>query len=72
MVKNTYSNSELEAYKSCSFKVFLFWKHNEEMLIFSFHLFQILFDQAQRSVKQQLHNFVKEWVNLQLMVPAEF
>lgn len=23
-------------------------------------LFQILFDQAQRSVKQQLHNFVKE------------
>uniref|UniRef100_A0A8C4H7K8 Arf-GAP with coiled-coil, ANK repeat and PH domain-containing protein n=1 Tax=Dicentrarchus labrax TaxID=13489 RepID=A0A8C4H7K8_DICLA len=29
-------------------------------LISSFHLFQILFDQAQRSVKQQLHNFVKE------------
>uniref|UniRef100_A0A3Q3IIC7 Arf-GAP with coiled-coil, ANK repeat and PH domain-containing protein n=1 Tax=Monopterus albus TaxID=43700 RepID=A0A3Q3IIC7_MONAL len=26
----------------------------------SFPLFQILFDQAQRSVKQQLHNFVKE------------
>lgn len=26
----------------------------------SSRLFQILFDQAQRSVKQQLHNFVKE------------
>uniref|UniRef100_A0A8D3BJA2 Arf-GAP with coiled-coil, ANK repeat and PH domain-containing protein n=1 Tax=Scophthalmus maximus TaxID=52904 RepID=A0A8D3BJA2_SCOMX len=30
------------------------------LLISSFRLFQILFDQAQRSVKQQLHNFVKE------------
>ncbi|KAA8591419.1 hypothetical protein FQN60_002362, partial [Etheostoma spectabile] len=30
------------------------------MLISSFGLFQILFDQAQRSVKQQLHNFVKD------------
>uniref|UniRef100_A0A8D0D0Z1 Arf-GAP with coiled-coil, ANK repeat and PH domain-containing protein n=1 Tax=Sander lucioperca TaxID=283035 RepID=A0A8D0D0Z1_SANLU len=29
-------------------------------LISSFRLFQILFDQAQRSVKQQLHNFVKD------------
>uniref|UniRef100_A0A8C4NPA7 Arf-GAP with coiled-coil, ANK repeat and PH domain-containing protein n=1 Tax=Dicentrarchus labrax TaxID=13489 RepID=A0A8C4NPA7_DICLA len=37
-----------------------FRKHNQEKLISSFHLFQILFDQAQRSVKQQLHNFVKE------------
>uniref|UniRef100_A0A8C2WWA9 Arf-GAP with coiled-coil, ANK repeat and PH domain-containing protein n=1 Tax=Cyclopterus lumpus TaxID=8103 RepID=A0A8C2WWA9_CYCLU len=35
-------------------------KHPHGMLIPSFHLFQILFDQAQRSVKQQLHNFVKE------------
>uniref|UniRef100_A0A3B4TI55 Arf-GAP with coiled-coil, ANK repeat and PH domain-containing protein n=1 Tax=Seriola dumerili TaxID=41447 RepID=A0A3B4TI55_SERDU len=31
-----------------------------KILISSFRLFQILFDQAQRSVKQQLHNFVKE------------
>lgn len=51
-------------------------KNNQETLISSFLLFQILFDQAQRSVKQQLHNFVKEWVNLQFMVlqsgvPAE-
>lgn len=29
---------------------------------FSSLFFQILFDQAQRSVRQQLHNFVKEWV----------
>lgn len=34
----------------------------------SLPVFQILFDQAQRSVKQQLQNFVKEWVNLSLAV----
>uniref|UniRef100_A0A3B4Y2V0 Arf-GAP with coiled-coil, ANK repeat and PH domain-containing protein n=1 Tax=Seriola lalandi dorsalis TaxID=1841481 RepID=A0A3B4Y2V0_SERLL len=33
---------------------------SSKILISSFRLFQILFDQAQRSVKQQLHNFVKE------------
>uniref|UniRef100_A0A673BRM0 Arf-GAP with coiled-coil, ANK repeat and PH domain-containing protein n=1 Tax=Sphaeramia orbicularis TaxID=375764 RepID=A0A673BRM0_9TELE len=37
-----------------------FIKHNEQMLISSFNLFQILFDQAQRSIKQQLHNFIKD------------
>uniref|UniRef100_A0A8C9YYR8 Arf-GAP with coiled-coil, ANK repeat and PH domain-containing protein n=1 Tax=Sander lucioperca TaxID=283035 RepID=A0A8C9YYR8_SANLU len=38
----------------------VFQKHNQDTLISSFRLFQILFDQAQRSVKQQLHNFVKD------------
>lgn len=28
--------------------------------LFGILFFQILFDQAQRSVRQQLHNFVKE------------
>uniref|UniRef100_A0A8C7ZG37 Arf-GAP with coiled-coil, ANK repeat and PH domain-containing protein n=1 Tax=Oryzias sinensis TaxID=183150 RepID=A0A8C7ZG37_9TELE len=32
----------------------------DEMISVSLFAFQILFDQAQRSVKQQLHNFVKE------------
>lgn len=32
------------------------------IFIYFLILSQILFDQAQRSVKQQLHNFVKEWV----------
>uniref|UniRef100_A0A3Q1JW31 Arf-GAP with coiled-coil, ANK repeat and PH domain-containing protein n=1 Tax=Anabas testudineus TaxID=64144 RepID=A0A3Q1JW31_ANATE len=35
-------------------------KKDEMISVSSFHLFQILFDQAQRSVKQQLHNFVKD------------
>lgn len=29
----------------------------------SVHSSQILFDQAQRSIKQQLHTFIKEWVS---------
>lgn len=31
----------------------------------SFFRSQILFDQAQRSIKQQLHTFIKEWVSSQ-------
>ena len=36
------------------------WHQNYFADIGVMFVFQILFDQAQRSVKQQLHNFVKE------------